>query len=126
MKIKSLLFTFIIAILSFSVYSQDPLYSQFYFNSVFTNPSLIGSNHAGTKIVYNQRQQWQKIPGSLSTSTFSMDMNCPKNTNFGIMAFHDSEGEWAHHGPAEAMVVDAGASRLLKIIKKIPTQPCSL
>ena len=93
MKIKSLLFTFIIAILSFSVYSQDPLYSQFYFNSVFTNPSLIGSNHAGTKIVYNQRQQWQKIPGSLSTSTFSMDMNCPKNTNFGIMAFHDSEGE---------------------------------
>ena len=74
-------------------FSQDPLYTQFYFNSIYTNPSLAGSNHSGTRFIANQRNQWYKIPGLLSTSTFNIDTKCIGGSSIGLFIYKDIEGE---------------------------------
>ncbi|MBT3424271.1 MAG: PorP/SprF family type IX secretion system membrane protein [Bacteroidetes bacterium] len=93
MKFNKTLMIIILSIISVSSYSQDPLYTQFYFNAIYTNPSLAGSNHNGTRFIANQRNQWHKIPGMLSTSSISVDMNFIRESNIGLFFYEDYEGE---------------------------------
>lgn len=52
--------------------AQDPQFSQFYANPMYTNPAFAGSE-IGPRIVLNYRNQWPKLPGGFTTYSVSAD-----------------------------------------------------
>lgn len=55
-----------------SLAQQDPLYTQYVFNTSVINPAYVGSNNLlNTGILY--RKQWAGITGSPTTATFNID-----------------------------------------------------
>ena len=48
-----------------NVFAQDPQFSQFYANPIYTNPAFAGSSTVG-RIVANARNQWPSIAGTFS------------------------------------------------------------
>ena len=89
----------LLSVISVSLFGQDPLCSQFYFNSTFTNPALAGFNHNGIRFTANHRTQWIHVPGLLSSQTFSIDAKLHQtdnyfSTNLGFTLFNDFEGEY--------------------------------
>ena len=86
----------LIYILLFSFYnafSQDPNFSQPYANPVYLNPAYCGSS-GGMRIIANHRDQWSRVPGTFTTTTFSMDVSEPcMRSGWGINAMRDVEGE---------------------------------
>ncbi len=72
--------------------AQDPQFSQFYANPIYTNPAFAGTQTVG-RIVTNVRQQWPGIPGSFRTGTFSYDEHFDAiNGGFGVQATFDEQG----------------------------------
>jgi hypothetical protein len=53
-------------------WAQDPQFSQFYANSIYTNPAFAGSVNHG-RIIMGVRNQWPSISGAFRTGTFSSD-----------------------------------------------------
>ena len=92
MRQKSLIIILLICV-SITGYAQDPICTQFYFNSVHTNPSYVGNNHGGTRFNINHRSQWYNIPGMLSSQTFSFDSKFRNTSNIGMLIINDREGE---------------------------------
>ena len=71
---------------------QDPQFSQFYANPLYTNPAFAGSEIC-PRIVLNYRNQWPKIPGGFTTYSVSGD----KYVDFlkgglGVQIFQDNAG----------------------------------
>lgn len=87
-KIQSIFFT--LAFLGcLDVFSQDPQFTQFFANPLYTNPSLAGATGM-TRIVLNYRRQWPKIPGGFSTYSASIDTYIPKiRSGLGLILFKD-------------------------------------
>tara|TARA_R110002050_G_scaffold290260_1_gene443701 strand:- start:23153 stop:24133 length:981 start_codon:yes stop_codon:yes gene_type:complete len=54
------------------VFAQDPQFSQFYANPLYTNPAFAGSD-INPRIVLNYRDQWPKLPGGFTTYSVSAD-----------------------------------------------------
>jgi type IX secretion system PorP/SprF family membrane protein len=54
------------------VSAQDPQFSQFYANPLYTNPAFAGSEIC-PRIVLNYRNQWPKLPGGFTTYSVSAD-----------------------------------------------------
>jgi len=80
------------AILSSNAYCQDPEFSQFYANPIYTNPSFAGSSNVG-RIVLNSRVQWPQIAGTFVTSSTSYDEHFDViNGGFGAMINYDEQG----------------------------------
>lgn len=79
-------------LLSSQVFAQDPEFSQFYANPIYTNPAFAGSSTVG-RIVTNVRSQWPNIAGSLRTISASYDEHFDNiNGGIGIMAVADEAG----------------------------------
>ncbi|MGK7396310.1 MAG: PorP/SprF family type IX secretion system membrane protein [Candidatus Cyclobacteriaceae bacterium M3_2C_046] len=88
---KILLIIFIVSF-SFSVFGQDPHYSQYYAAPLYLNPAFAGTSE-GHRFVINHRNQWPSIPQAFSTFSFSYDYSIPKlRSGFGFLATTDKAG----------------------------------
>lgn len=54
------------------VFAQDPQFSQFYANPIYTNPAFAGGSTVGRGVI-NYRSQWPGISGTFRTFTASYD-----------------------------------------------------
>lgn len=72
--------------------AQDPQFSQFYANPIYTNPAMAGSSNVG-RIVSNSRNQWSSIPGTYTTTQLSYDEHFDAiNGGLGFQASLDDQG----------------------------------
>ncbi|MBC8110015.1 MAG: PorP/SprF family type IX secretion system membrane protein [Verrucomicrobia bacterium] len=75
-----------------SLFAQDPQFSQPYASALYLNPAFTGTTAQGRAIV-GYRNQWTRLPGTFSTTSFSVDYNVPKlRSGFGILATTDKVG----------------------------------
>jgi type IX secretion system PorP/SprF family membrane protein len=73
-------------------WAQDPEFSQFYANPIYTNPAFAGSSNVG-RAVLNVRSQWPNIAGSFRTISASYDEHYDAiNGGIGIMVTGDEAG----------------------------------
>lgn len=93
-NIKIYIFS-ILLVISLVTKSQDPSFSQFYFNQTYFNPAFAGI-HGGTNANITYRRQWVNMPSKFETMFFSFDSdisNIRGMGGIGFTAFRDVEGE---------------------------------
>jgi len=77
--------------------AQDPLFTQFYATTLYTNPAMAGTaqfNRGGGRAVLNYRNQWPSLPGTYVTSTISYDQHFDKiKGGLGLLVLRDIAGE---------------------------------
>lgn len=76
------------------VYSQDPLYSQFYNTPGYYNPAVVGLS-PGLRARFAVRDQWSHLPGDLRNYNFSMDFaerDIPGSGGIGLLVMNDNAG----------------------------------
>jgi len=72
--------------------AQDPEFSQYYANPIYTNPAFAGSSGIG-RMVTDVRNQWSNITGSFRTISASYDEHYDViNGGIGIMLTGDEAG----------------------------------
>lgn len=82
----------LLVLTGFNAWSQDPQFSQFYANPVYTNPAFAGSVNHG-RIVMNVRNQWPSISGAFRTGSFTYDEHFDRiNGGFAVQASYDEQG----------------------------------
>jgi type IX secretion system PorP/SprF family membrane protein len=75
-----------------SLKAQDPEFSQFYANPIYTNPAFSGSECGRIALAY--RMQYYGLPGGFVTFNASYDQRVKQiGGGFGIMFTHDQAGE---------------------------------
>lgn len=62
----------IVCLTAITLKAQDPQFSQFYANPIYTNPAMAGSSNVG-RIVSGSRNQWPSITGTYTSTTLSYD-----------------------------------------------------
>jgi type IX secretion system PorP/SprF family membrane protein len=73
-----------------SAFAQDPQFSQFYANPLYTNPAFAGSEIC-PRIVMNYRNQWPKLPGGFTTYSVSADQYVDfLKGGLGVQVFQDN------------------------------------
>lgn len=83
---------FLLTVLIFGGHAQDPHFTQFYSNPIYQSPSFTGAVE-GYRAALNHRDQWPKMPGKLTTTTFSLDYNLSGfNSGVGLFAMRDVAG----------------------------------
>jgi type IX secretion system PorP/SprF family membrane protein len=82
----------VLIVLSISVYSQDPQFSQFYAHTLSLNPAFTGNTNVGRfSSIY--RNQWVTIPGAFVSYSFAYDHNLTDyNSGVGLMVTQDRAG----------------------------------
>lgn len=71
---------------------QDPQFTQFYSNPMYQAPSFAGAIE-GYRVALNYRDQWPKMPGKLTTTSFAIDYNLsPLNSGLGLIVMYDKIG----------------------------------
>lgn len=74
------------------VFAQDPQFSQFYANPIYTNPAFAGGSTVGRGVM-NYRSQWPGISGTFRTFTASYDEHYDIiNGGIGIIVSGDEAG----------------------------------
>lgn len=87
------LLVFVLLISTTPVVAQDASFTQAFFNPLYLNPAMAGTQ-GGMRFVSNYRNQWNNVPGTYSTTTFSMDVFEPKmNSGVGMKVMRDVQGE---------------------------------
>jgi type IX secretion system PorP/SprF family membrane protein len=77
--------------------SQDPSFSQFYFNKLYFNPAFSGISR-GLEFSFSHRILWPNIPGRFNTTKFSADLDVSQINGLGgigLIAYKDTEGAGA-------------------------------
>lgn len=78
--------------LTVTSFSQDPLFSQFYANSLYLSPSFVGATD-DYRFSLNYRNQWPGVSNIYNTYSFSFDKNFDSfNSGLGLLATHDVAG----------------------------------
>ncbi len=73
-------------------WAQDPQFSQYYANPLYTNPAFAGSSTVG-RVNLNYRSQWPSISGTFRTFSASYDEHFDAiNGGFGVMVTADEAG----------------------------------
>jgi type IX secretion system PorP/SprF family membrane protein len=73
-------------------FAQDPQFSQFYANPLYTNPAFAGSEIC-PRIVLNYRNQWPKLPGGFTTYSLSADQYVDfLKGGLGLQIYQDNAG----------------------------------
>ena len=62
----------LVVLSSFSGWSQDPEFTQFYANPIYLNPAMAGT-HGCPRLNFNHRNQWPTISGAFITNSVSYD-----------------------------------------------------
>ncbi|MFN7312596.1 MAG: type IX secretion system membrane protein PorP/SprF [Bacteroidota bacterium] len=74
------------------VHAQDPHFSQFYANPLYTNPAFAGSTHHA-RLVTNTRNQWSSISGTFTTLSAAFDEHYDAiNGGIGVVLGRDQAG----------------------------------
>lgn len=82
-----------ILLVMLEVQAQDPQFSQYYANPIYTNPAFAGSSNVGRGVI-NYRSQWPSISGTFRTFSASYDEHYDIiNGGVGIMITGDEAGE---------------------------------
>ena len=96
---KKLLPAFVLLMMSFSTFAQDPNFSQFFASPLTLNPAMTGKFDGVYRIAGNYRNQWPTINNAFTTYTASIDFGVMKNRipeidqfGIGILAFSDKSG----------------------------------
>ncbi len=85
------LILFFVFIIPKIILGQDPGFSQFFANPLYSNPALSGTTELPRTVV-NYRNQWPQKGATYTTYSLSYDQPSKKlNTGFGIQIFHDRE-----------------------------------
>ncbi|MCU0442373.1 MAG: type IX secretion system membrane protein PorP/SprF [Bacteroidia bacterium] len=72
--------------------AQDPQFSQYYANPIYTNPAFAGGSNVGRAVI-NYRSQWPGIAGTFRTFSASYDEHFDKlNGGIGFIATADEAG----------------------------------
>lgn len=72
--------------------AQDPQFSQYYANPIYTNPAFAGGSNVG-RMVLNYRSQWPTIAGTFRTFSASYDEHFDAiNGGIGFIATADEAG----------------------------------
>lgn len=77
-----------------AVKGQDPLFTQFYNNSMYYNPAAVGLN-PGLRANFTVRDQWPNLPADLRSYTFAMDFaerSIPGSGGMGLIVMNDNSG----------------------------------
>jgi len=75
-----------------NVLGQDPQFSQFYANPLYTNPAFAGSEIC-PRIVLNYRNQWSALPGGFTTYSVSADQYVKfLKGGLGLQVYQDNAG----------------------------------
>lgn len=84
----------IIALLAYgTAYAQDPQFSQFYANPLYTNPAFAGTT-AGIRLTMLGRDQYMALQNNYRTASASIDANISSlNGGLGFMALYDVAGD---------------------------------
>ena len=74
-------------------FSQEVHFSQFFAAPLYLSPSLAGSTE-GSRVAFNFRDQWPKIPNTFISTAFSIDHNFRNmNSGLGLLVFADQAGD---------------------------------
>jgi type IX secretion system PorP/SprF family membrane protein len=95
---KRILFlsTLIVCVMASKLYAQDPHFSQFYSNMIYTNPAFTGASDY-TRFSLNGRKQFTNVPNGIYTSTLSADMKINRtNSGLGFVGMFDQAGSSAY------------------------------
>lgn len=91
--------SFLFSFFSFSLFSQDIHFSQFYNSPLNLNPGLIGAFKGEFRLVANQRNQWSSVTTPYSTYGLSVDakriFNSPFGTGLAIYQDKAGDGEYS-------------------------------
>ncbi|MCC5916969.1 MAG: PorP/SprF family type IX secretion system membrane protein [Cryomorphaceae bacterium] len=72
---------------------QDPIFSQFFLNRLYLNPSYAGIGRDLTVSAVS-RQQWTSLPGRFRTNLVTADVACPSSgIGFGLRVIDHYSGE---------------------------------
>jgi type IX secretion system PorP/SprF family membrane protein len=104
-KMKKILLSSFIIILSLSAFAQDPHFSQFFASPLTLNPAFTGKFDGEWRLAVNHRDQWPSIPKAYVTTSGSFDM--------GIMKAKLPEGDV--FGIGVSGLSDASANSQLKL-----------
>jgi type IX secretion system PorP/SprF family membrane protein len=86
------LYIWILLLSTGRVWAQDPHFSQFYANPIYTNPAFAGGSHVG-RVSMNYRSQWPGITGSYRTFSAAYDEHYDKlSGGIGFMVTNDEAG----------------------------------
>ena len=66
MKMKKIVFLFVLNLVFIDVLGQDPTFTQFYANPVYLNPALAGSTGC-PRVSMNYRNEWPQLTGNYVT-----------------------------------------------------------
>lgn len=73
--------------------AQEVHFSQFFASPLYLSPSLAGTSE-GSRIAFNFRDQWPKIPNTFISTAFSIDHNFRSmKSGIGLLIFADQAGE---------------------------------
>ncbi len=102
----------LISVFSETAFSQqDPMYTQYMFNTLSVNPAYAGSRKAFS-ITGLARQQWLGIDGAPNTQTITMHTPLFKKLAIGVSLVHDEVG------PAESTLGYVDLAYHLKLSEK--------
>lgn len=91
--LRSILVYILTIVLGMSeAWAQDPQFSQYYANPIYTNPAFAGGSTVG-RVNLNYRSQWPSISGTFRTFSASYDEHFDAiNGGFGVMVGADEAG----------------------------------
>src|SRR6186713_3130083 len=75
------------------LFAQDPQFSQFYANPIYTNPAFTGTSN-NLRLVMIARDQYTALNNNYKTAAASLDAKVPSlNGGLGLMAMADVAGD---------------------------------
>ncbi len=89
---RRLLYIVLMLVVKSDLLAQDPHFSQFFANPIYTNPAFAGSSNHGRAVV-NARNQWSSISGTFTTLSAAYDENYDAiNGGLGFILSRDEAG----------------------------------
>jgi type IX secretion system PorP/SprF family membrane protein len=89
---KSLIFTYLLSLITIISQAQDPQFTQFYANKLYLAPSFAGATQMD-RVALSYRNQWPSLPGVFVSYTFSYDHFFENfNSGVGFLVMRDVAG----------------------------------
>lgn len=93
MRSRGIILFLICLVMFTSSNAQDPQFSQFYANPLYTNPAFAGAS-GNYRFVISGRDQYTALQNNYKTAAASFDMSVPQvNGGLGILATTDQAGD---------------------------------
>jgi type IX secretion system PorP/SprF family membrane protein len=92
-SIRKIIFTLLSGMVCLLAHAQDPQFSQFYANPLYTNPAFAGTT-SGIRFTTLARNQYTALQNNYKTASASIDANISSlNGGLGLMAMYDVAGD---------------------------------